>query len=128
MSKTYLCLYKKRFQFSTHLNRIHEKLLHKNNFFTISHIQLLKYWPSDFSHVVKKLIFEGQYHYHSWRYHILDMFFFNCIRISSPLSSFSFQVDLVADIKQALIYCRMTPWLTMPNSSGEHPSGLATSK
>ena len=28
----------------------------------------------------------------------LDMIFFNCIRINSPFSNFSFQLDLVAEI------------------------------
>ena len=56
------------------------KFLHKNNFFTMSHLRLLKYWPSNFACVVKKLIFEGQYHYRSWTYHILDMIFFNCMK------------------------------------------------
>ena len=70
----------------------------KNFFFTISHLRLLKYWPSNFARVVKKLIFEGQYHYHSWTYHILDMIFFNCMRSSSLLSNCTFQMNLVAEI------------------------------
>ena len=106
------------------------KLLHKNNFFTILHLRLLKCWPSNFTCVVIKLICGGQYHYHNWTYHILDMTFFNCIKRSSPLSNFTFQMDLVAEICiNKLWYTPGWPhvWPT-PNSSGQHPSGLASSK
>ena len=103
------------------------KLLHKNNLFTISHLWFLKYWPLNFAHVFKKLIFEGQYYYHSWRYHILDMLFFNCIKIiSSPLSHFSFELDLVAEICLNKLWYAAMWCLTTPNSSGQHPSGVAT--
>ena len=74
------------------------KLLHKNDFFhnftpLIAEILAFKLCPCR-----QKVDFKGQYHYHSWRDHILDMLSFNCIRLSSPLSNFSFQLDLVAGI------------------------------
>ena len=47
--------------------------------------------------------------------------FINCIKSSSPLSNFTFQMDW-----WTLIYWLLAPCLTTSNSSGQNPSGLAT--